>query len=345
MDWQSLLDTLEHQASTVDAQGIYNTDLLAKIGQAGGVYSRDTGLLHAVNRMADVSEKCLSMGFNLWCQSTLSWYTSRPNTNHWRDKHAQVASGAILGGTGLSNPFKTLSGLADIKIKGEKCQGGYRVTGKLPWVSNVAYNHRLAIVFENQKGDYVMAVVTLTPAHTKVWKANTFMALEGTGTVAVEFDNTFVANSDVLTHDFKSFAPCIRGGFISLQMGMGLGILRRCAAIVDGAYYHENQHLPVQAETIRTWQAEIYNRLVEKITLVEQNPPHDDHYWKDLLTIRRDLSDYTLQALQATMLHCGSMGYLKDSLANRTLREGYFVAVITPSYKQLQMMINGQGTP
>ena len=48
-----------------------------------------------------------------------------------------IGSGALLGGTGLSNPMKALAGIEDFKLRAERVAGGYVVSGVLPWVSNL----------------------------------------------------------------------------------------------------------------------------------------------------------------------------------------------------------------
>lgn len=339
--WNRVLTKIESEATQVDEAGIYQPETLIGICQADGIYSNTKGLMHAVNKMAEVSEYCLSTGFNMWCQSTLSWYTSRIDSKHFNKLHNDVAEGRIVGGTGLSNPFKTLSGLAEIKLHGKKVQGGYLVSGVLPWVSNIDYDHYLAIVFENEEGSHSFALIKCTSDNVEITQPNRFIALDGTATVAIAFENAFVEEANVITHDFAKFVPNIRSGFVTLQCGMGLGILQRVKKMIeDAAGNVENSVLDIQASDIQRWIDDIENRLNQSVENITYPVSDDSGYWHDILATRRDLSAYTMQALQAAMLHSGAKGYLKGSLAERTLREGYFVATITPSFKQLELMLN-----
>ena len=43
------------------------------------------------------------------------------------------------------------------------------------------------------------------------------------------------------------------------------------------------------------------------------------------------------------MLHCGARGYITDGVAQRRLRESYFVAIVTPATKQLRKMLADLG--
>ena len=51
------------------------------------------------------------------------------------------------------------------------------------------------------------------------------------------------------------------------------------------------------------------------------------------------MSELTLAAGQAALLHAGARGYIEHSPVNRRIREGYFVALITPSIKHLHQEI------
>ena len=51
------------------------------------------------------------------------------------------------------------------------------------------------------------------------------------------------------------------------------------------------------------------------------------------------MSETALAAAQAAMLHCGARGYVANAVAQRRLRESYFVAIVTPAIKQLKKML------
>ncbi len=55
---------------------------------------------------------------------------------------------------------------------------------------------------------------------------------------------------------------------------------------------------------------------------------------------RLSVSELSLRASQAAMLHMGAKGYLLHGAAERKLRESYFVAIVTPALKQLRKMLH-----
>lgn len=102
----------------IDRHGHYPAEALRALGVAGAFASHlaaHTGLSEgslaaAIDDMATVGEACMSSAFCVWCQDTCGWYLEHTENAALRDRlQAGVASGAVLGGTGLSNPAKVLA--------------------------------------------------------------------------------------------------------------------------------------------------------------------------------------------------------------------------------------------
>jgi hypothetical protein len=55
--------------------------------------------------------------------------------------------------------------------------------------------------------------------------------------------------------------------------------------------------------------------------------------------IRLDVTNQTLKAAHACMLHQGGAAYLQHSDPSRRLREAYFLANLTPTIGHLEKMI------
>src|SRR5262249_61175806 len=114
--------------------------------------------------MADIGTACLSTAFCTWCQDALVWYLDRSDNPAPRARYlAAAASGRRLGGTGLSNPMKFFSGIEPLALKGVRVAGGYRVTGRLPFVSNLDEDHVFAGIFALEDSPE-RRLITLFPA-------------------------------------------------------------------------------------------------------------------------------------------------------------------------------------
>ena len=163
--------------------------------------------------------------------------------------------------------------------------------------------------------------------------------MDGTGTYGVQFRDVFVPDDLILAEPAGPFVKKIRAGFILLQAGMALGLIRDCIAIMDeveAPLGHVNRYLPQQPVQVPRTAAEL-----EKETMALARDPYnaDDSYWRRVVALRLRAGDASVAAAHAAMLHCGARGYLKSHRAQRRLREAYFVAIVTPATKQLRKML------
>ena len=121
-------------------EGLYPTTLMRRLGELG-VFSRHLSLggpidlPRAIADMAVVAESCMSTAFCVWCQDACGWYLENTANTALRDRlQGGIASGALLGGTGLSNPIKApglVQRLEPFALQATRVPGGYEVTGVL----------------------------------------------------------------------------------------------------------------------------------------------------------------------------------------------------------------------
>jgi alkylation response protein AidB-like acyl-CoA dehydrogenase len=334
-------------APAIDEGTVYPDELLRRLGDVGAWGShqpRDgaADLRCAIQSIAALAEVCGATAFMAWCQNTLVWYAANSNNPALTAKFVdKFASGQILGGTGLSNPMKSFFGIEKLKLKGRKVEGGYIVKGALPWVSNLGPDHFFGTIFEREDGPggIVMFLADCSDPAITLLPCKPFLAMDGTGTYSVQFRDVFVPDDLILAEPAGPFIKKIRAGFILLQTGMGLGLIRDCIAImdeVDGPLGHVNRYLPQQPGQFRELYAEF-----EKETMLLAGDPFstDDTYWRRVVALRLRIGDASVAAAHAAMLHCGARGYLKSHRVQRRLREAYFVAIVTPATKQLRKML------
>jgi hypothetical protein len=336
-------------AAAIDSGTVYPDELLRRLGDVGawGSHIPANGaadLRCAIQSISALGEVCGATAFMAWCQNTLVWYAANSDNPKLIAKFAdKFATGKILGGTGLSNPMKSFFGIEKLKLKGRKVDGGYVVKGALPWVSNIGPGHFFGTIFEreDEPGGIVMFLADCSDPAVTLQPCKPFLAMDGTGTYGVQFRYLFVPDDLILAEPAAPFVKKIRAGFILLQTGMGLGLIRDCAAImdeVDGSLGHVNQYLPQQPVHFRDLLAEFET---ETMALARDPFNADDSYWRRVVALRLRIGDASVAAAHAAMLHCGARGYLKSHRAQRRLREAYFVAIVTPATKQLRKMLAG----
>jgi alkylation response protein AidB-like acyl-CoA dehydrogenase len=334
-------------AAAIDSGTVYPAELLRRLGDAGawGSHRPDTGaadLRCAIQSISALGEVCGATAFMAWCQNTLVWYAANSDNPALVAKFADaVATGKILGGTGLSNPMKNFFGIEKLKLKGRKVEGGYVVRGALPWVSNLGPDHLFGTIFEieDQPGEIVMFLADCADPAVALQPCKPFLAMDGTGTYSVQFRDAFVPDDHILAAPAGPFVKKIRAGFILLQAGMGLGLIRDCVAIMNEVAEplgHVNRYLQQQPESFRDLLADLE---AETMALARDPFNPDDGYWRRVVALRLHLGEASVAAAHAAMLHCGARGYLKSHRVQRRLREAYFVAIVTPATKQLRKML------
>jgi hypothetical protein len=333
----------------IDQEGLYPEGVMRALGSAGAYSAHVSGiaagapdLKSAIEAMAFVSEHCLSTSFCTWCQNALAWYIfTSENAGLKASLGGRVAAGEVLGGTGLSNPMKTLFGIEKMRIRGKRVSGGYQVKGALPWVSNLGPDHYFGAVFEiEDKPEHrVMAVIDCSGPGVSIRANDHFVALEGTRTFGVQFRDAFIPDHMILADPIDTYLPRIRAGFILLQTGMAFGLIRDCIALmreVRPSLAHVNKYLEMQPED---FEADLAAMETEVFELCKTPFDESAAYFRRVVTARLAVGDASVRAAHYAMLHCGARGYVANGAAQRRLREAYFVAIVTPATKQLRKML------
>ena len=338
---------LAPMAAAIDEGTLYPGELLRRLGDVGawGSHLPEDGaadLRCAIQSIAAIGEVCGATAFMAWCQNTLVWYAANSGNASLSGKFTRkFATGQVLGGTGLSNPMKTFFGIEKFKLRGRKVEGGYVVKGVLPWVSNLGPDHLFGTIFEreDEPGEIVMFLADCSDPAITLQPCKPFLAMDGTGTFGVQFRDVFVPDELILAEQAGPYVKKIRAGFILLQAGMALGLIKDCINIMDEVgppLGHVNRYLPQQPTQFR----ELYEELAQEGLALAADPYNSaEDYWRRVVALRLRMGDATVAAANAAMLHCGARGYLKSHRAQRRLREAYFVAIVTPATKQLRKML------
>jgi len=341
--------------TAIDADGLYPEDVMRAYGKAGAFAQHvpngegeKPDITTSVEIMSIAGEQCLSTAFCMWCQNALAWYIYNSDNDAVKTElGARVASGVQLGGTGLSNPMKNFFGIERLKLKAERADGGYYVTGVLPWVSNLGPDHMFAIVFgvPESNDKRVMAVVDCAGEGVRLAENDHFVALEGTRTYTIQLRKAFIPDGRILADPIDDYLLKIRAGFILLQGGMAFGMVRSCIDLMEQtkpSLGHVNKYLPDQPEHFR----EKLDALESKVTRLAAIPYETSKdYFIEVVRARLEAGELAVASAHNAMLHCGASGYVSHGAAQRRLREAYFCAIVTPATKQLRKMLDDLGAP
>ena len=293
---------LPQQVDAIDQDGVYPRETLASLGRAGlySAHLRDHTLLArpdlgmAIQGMAAVAAECMSTGFCTWCQDASGWYLENTENSGLRVKLQHgIGTGAVMAGTGMSNPMKTLSGLEGFKLKAQRAEGGYVVSGVLPWVSNLGQGHWFATVIEDAADPrhLMFAMVQCGQPGVEIRQNARFIALEGTGTYSVLFRRAFIADDMLLADPIGDAVKRILPGVILLQTGMGLGVIEACIRLMtesNRSHAASNQYLPRGP----SYYTDAVAELTADIVRLSATPTETDNaFRKQVLTARLRTSE------------------------------------------------------
>lgn len=342
---------LAEVAEAIDRQGHYPRSVMQQLGALGAMSAHldgpagrsDYGL--AIRAMAEVSRVCGATGFMVWCQAVCGLYMQASgNPALAGDALMAHATGRTLGGTAMSNPMKSYAQIESLLLKAVPVDGGYRVSGTLPWVSNLGPDHACGALagVVDEHGEVVREVMFLLRCDApgvELRDCPSFAGMEGTGTWALRLKDHFIGADEIMADPAKPFIARIRAAFVMLQCGMALGVTQGAIDTmwaVEDQLGHVNQFLDDRPSDL---QAEL-DALEARVMKLAQTPfDSSPAFFIEVLDARAHGAELSLRAAQSALLHQGARGYLMSSDVQRRVRESHFVAIVTPAIKHLRKEI------
>lgn len=335
-------EDLKPYVKRIDAEAYYAENYLRKLGEAEFLSSenkskKDT-IMDEMYLVKETAKVCMTTAFCLWCHlAALTYVRNTKNERLKNELLPALESGEILGGTGLSNPMKFYAGLENLHLSAKKVEGGYLVSGVLPSVSNLGKGHSFGFVAGLDDTEQIMGIVSCDVEGLQLKEKVDYLAINGSATYACSFKDVFIPNENILSEDAGAFIEVIRPAFLLYQIPLGLGVTQASIESIEKVCQRQNgcnQYLKNRPEDLRQEEEKIQAKIQ---TLFDQERVS----FKEIVAIRLQSAYLTLEAVQASMLHNGSAGYLQNCAPSRRLREAYFFANLTPTIKHLEKVLNG----
>ncbi len=341
---------LAQQADAID-RGFYPKEILRQLAGVGAMSAHldssagqaDYGL--AIRAMAEVSRVCGATGFMLWCQAVCGLYFQQSDNTVLKGEALQLHSDGLgLGGTALSNPMKSYAQIEGMLLKATTVDGGYLVSGTLPWVSNLdsdQYCGAIAVVDDefSESSREVMFLLRCDATGVELRECPSFSGMEGTGTYSLRLKDHFIGAEQIIADPAKPYIARIRAAFVMLQCGIAVGIIQGAIDsmwAVEAQLGHVNQFLEDRPDAL---QAEL-DALISRVMMLAETPFNTSaEFFIDVLDARAHGAELSLRAAQSALMHQGARGYLMSSSVQRRVRESHFVAIVTPAIKHLRMEI------
>lgn len=339
-----LTQHLKPKVTSIDEDGLYPGGFLKLLGKSGFFSLRDLPQekrrTHTLQLIETVAEVCNSTAFSLWCHFAAMNYVRKGQSEYLKQSILPLLeNGDLLGGTGLSNPMKFYANMEPVWLKASKSGDGYRVSGTLPFVSNLGPDHWFGIVAEVTKQQRIMVLVPCQMEGLTLIEKNDFLALNGTATYSCQFKDVSIPSEWILSEHADHLVETIRTDFVLHQTGLAIGLIRASIDSIQGVRKKQNevnQYVTGQTEDIQ----QQWNFIRKRAYDLAQKPSLTSENWRDILRIRLDSAQLALESAQAELLHFGAAGYTKRSHTSRRLREAYFIAILSPAMKHLQKLLS-----
>jgi alkylation response protein AidB-like acyl-CoA dehydrogenase len=349
-DWLARhADTLDQSETLADellpalaAHGCFRAGVPVHLGGAGG------DVRDAIEGIAAVARDSLTAAFVYWGQrSFIEYLLQSPNAALRERLLPQLLDGTLAGATGLSNAMKFLSGMEPLQIDATADGDGWRLDGKLAWITNLRPQRFVVAAAVAPRNGAPAAVVAFESGAAGVRRGANLqlIAMRGSNTAAASLDGVAIGPENIITPQAPDWLPQVRPAFLGMQCGMSIGLARaaleHAARTLDSGAKGRGQ-LGERVAAARQALAKHTQDLLDGVAdarFVAGAPA--------LFRLRIALADLVQQALMLELHAKGGHAYLEqeqDGFARR-LRESAFIPVITPSITQLQAALDKHAAP
>lgn len=318
-------------------RGRHHAAILAALGRAGA-YGRlvesDGDLTDAAEALAAIAESSLPLAVGAWAHNaTIHDLWAAGAESPARDWLAPLARGDRPAGTGLCNALRAACGIEPFALTGRPVADGWRVRGTLPWAAHVAPGHVFTVVFDTPDGRRVAALADADLPGIE-WPDQETGDLAATRTRHVHFRRVFLPAENIIDPDGDRFLGRVRTGFILLQVGLGLGLIRAAAADIarhGAGLGGVNRFLPLQADEVTETAGVLAERLAELA-----RDPRSPETFPAALRLRLAVAEEAGRAAWAAVQHAGLAGLATDSPEQRRLREAALLNLLTPAVRDIR---------
>ncbi|MEU2348615.1 acyl-CoA dehydrogenase family protein [Modestobacter sp. NPDC049651] len=317
-------------AAEVDAGTADTRAVLAELG-ADGLLGRpatadpDVALGSAVALVREVSAASLAAGFSLWSQTMVLEYLRCCPTPGGAPLAEALAGGTVTGATALAPALTDLAGGAPVPVTARRDGAGWRLSGTVPWASNL-FDDAVVVTPARTGGGRLVAVFRLSAATRQ--PAGELLALNGTGTGAVELDDVPVVA--VLSEDLAAFVGLCLPAMLLTQSALALGVADAALDSAAGALTGPNALLVPDAEELAARQEDVGDRL----TALAATPAEAQR--RQLARLRLDALALAGDAVRLEVTVRLGGGFRAGSPTARRVREAAFLPVQAPTVGQLR---------
>ncbi|QIM73174.1 acyl-CoA dehydrogenase [Bordetella trematum] len=335
---------LEARAEALDRGELGGPPVLARLAEAqvfglgvapewGGAPGTDIG--HAIEAIADLARHSLTAAFLAWGQrvviETLLRSGNVPLARRWVP---DLMAARLAGASGLSNVIKSLGGFDRLRIQAREGAGGWRLDGRIDWITNAQPDAFVATAATAlpQGGVALVALHHGLPGLQRSADLP-LLGLRGSATAQIDLQDVRVAEDQVLQADARQILPGLRPRLVGLQCGLSLGLARAALDVAQRAGLPGKGLQPL---------CDKLNERLEGSASALINGVRQDMFVSHpaaLFRLRIALAEIAQQAVELELQATGGAAYLMAPHGGgfaRRWREAAFLPIVTPSLVQLR---------
>lgn len=321
------------EATFCDAAPFIASNLLGDI--AGPPEAPNQNLERVVSALATVGWFDMGTAFSLWCQRmVLEFLAKAPSGSACREE-ALVAlrRGDRIGTSAMAGPMAHFVSGAPLTLKATPNEkGGYRISGVIPWASNLAEGKSIIVsVAARESGDPVVFATPIESPGIRIGSFAPLIAMQGTLSTSMTFEDVEVPAGWVVTENFREFMTSIRPIFLVLQSSYCWGLAARAVA-------ESEQAARGVAEVFRDEIAEAHARVerqAERLLAVAR-AQCEGFSVPELLEIRLEAAKLATDCTSLESRVIGGRSYIASCETSRRVREALFLPVQAPTEGQLR---------
>ncbi|WP_151529664.1 MULTISPECIES: acyl-CoA dehydrogenase family protein [Corynebacterium] len=335
---EQLLDQISSTAHSVDTgatQARYALPLLAAEGalDLGLATNADGQFGEQVRVIRALAERDLSVAFASWAHRMAAEYLSvaETPTSYLEELAATLRSGSAPGVTGMASVMKTAAGCGHVDLSATAVEGGYRVSGRIPWASNLA-DDSIIVTGAALADAALIFAVRASDEGVELAAPFELLGLNSTASAGLTLNEVFIPTEAVISTDLAGFARRIRPTFALLQISECLGLAQ--ASITAATSRLHGVHATFESE-----QEETAHRIEQLIATQDElaaRVGRSPIAPSELLQLRLDAAEVATAAAGIEVRVAGGAGYGKNSPVSRRFREAAFIPVQSPSEAQLR---------
>lgn len=290
-------------------------------------------LPRVVRTLASIAWFDMATAFSLWCQRMVLEYLSHAPATSQAAASAlpAVLRGERLGCTALAGPMAHYVSGAPLNLVAEPAGQSYRISGFVPWASNLAAGCTIVVTAAASPEGPVVFAAPIETTGLSIGEFQPLIAMQGTLSASLTFDNVEIPATWVISRHFPTFMGAIRPIFLLLQSSYCWGLAARCLTEARAG-------IRGVAEVFRDELDEGERRLHALATTLAAAADCRCHgvAIPTLLEARIEAAHLAVEAASLEARVAGGRSYIATCETARRLREALFLPVQAPTEGQLR---------